>query len=316
MELIENYQPEYVKRFKENNNKCLCQTCQKEGNGFPFVTLRWKNQQRESLSLSCQTAASEILLNPRAFVLNMSSIAVDSKDLSELEHDVEMLHQIFINHIIDNATDYRESLYAISILLNKVQRCKEITDFNIDQLVTLSSQISELIFSGQLKKHLSEISGFANLRLNLLLGLGDMPLEIDLPMVKKMSFMLKLTELKIFSEDRIEERLLELENVYYSCPQFFLDYDFLFKNLILYKIYNNSFCDLSVKSISFFKTLCEELFQIKMLVSIYLLDNSDMGNKEVSLIINAYYRWKKNDQSNKIKSIQSEDAILYGLAVL
>lgn len=316
MELIENYQPEYVKRFKENNDKCLCQTCQKEGNGFPFVTLRWKNQQRESLSLSCQTAAKEILLNPQAFVLHMSSIAVDSKVLSELEHDIEMLHQMIINHVIDNRTNYKESLYAISILLNKMQRGMVAGALNTDELVALSTQLSDLISSGELDKHFSEIPKLPNICQSLLIGVGDIKLELDLPLVRKMSFMLKLSELKILSEERLAERLIELEGVLVSQQQFLSNVDFIFKNFILYKIYHNTFFEMGEGAISGFKGLCDELFEIKILLSLYLLDTPDMALEEFSIIISSYYKWKKDNSSKRVNSVKNEDAILYGLAVL
>lgn len=316
MELIDNYQPEYVKRFKENNKKCQCQNCLKEGEGYPYVTLTWKNQQRESLSLSCQTAAKEILLNPQAFILHVSSTTMDSIGHDEMTTDVEMLHQMIINHVIDSRTNYKESLYALSILLNKMQRGMVAGALNIDELVVLSSQLSDLISSGDLKKHFSEIPKLQNICQGLLVNIGDIKLELDLPMARKMSFMLKLSELKILSEERLAERLVELESVFSSQNQALSNVDFIFKNFILYKVYHNAFFEMGEGAISGFKELCDELFEIKTLISLYLLDTPDMALEEFSMIISSYYKWKKDNASKRVNLVKNEDTILYGLAVL
>lgn len=315
MEFIESYQPEYVRKFKDNN-KCGCQSCLKEGGDFPFVTLSWKNQQRESLSLACQTAAKEILLNPQAFILHTSSTTTDGIEYDEMNSDVEMLHQLMINHVIDGRTNYKESLYAISILLNKMQRSMAAGDLKIDELIVLSSQLSDLISAGDLKKYLAEVPKLQNISKNLLMGVGDIKLELDLPMVRKMSFMLKLSELKILSEARLAERLIELEGVLSSQQQFLSDVDFIFKNFMIYKIYHNAFFEMGSGAISGFKALCDELFEIKILLSLYLLDTPNMALEEFSMIISGYYKWKKDSFTKNLNSVTNEDAILYGLAVL
>ncbi|MFZ3391266.1 hypothetical protein [Buttiauxella gaviniae] len=314
MELIENYQPEYVKSFKENNNKCLCQACKKEGNGFPFVTLRWKNQQRESLSLSCQAAAKEILLNPKAFILHTTVVEVVNNFNDQISNEVEMLNQIFINNVIDESLSYRESLYSMSLLLNKIQRRDNLNHFDVQELISTSEELAGLISAGEFKKHFKDLPDIPEFRQRLLVAMGNIRLDIDLPSVQKMSFMLKLSELNILSRERITERLIELEEVAKNNIDLFDNVDYIFKNIVIYKIYHHNFPDLGQQSITAFQHLCEELFEIKMLLLIYLSDNTELDFDVLSRFISSYYRW--SEQSAKPVPINDEDELLYGLAVL
>lgn len=316
MELIENYQPEYVKRFKENNEKCLCQTCQKEGNGFPFVTLRWKNQQRESLSLSCQTAAKEILLNPQAFVLHMTSIEQDNNESEKMIDEVEVLNQIFINHVIDENLSYRESLFSLSIVLNKLQRFQYSSDFAVNEINKISIQISELISMGQFKKHFMEIPKVPELRVELLINMGDMRLDLPLPPVQKMSLMLKLSELKILSKERISGKLTDLESVIIEKSMLFEGVDYVFKNYIIYRIFHHAFSDLEDKSVTAFKDICEEIFEIKMLASMYYSINHTFTPDDLVMLISSHSLWREQKLQKNPTPVRNVNTLLHGLAVL
>lgn len=67
MELTEHYQPEFVSRFDARETACECPACRNGGEGWPHISVKMKNQQRESLDIVCETAAKEMLFNPDAF---------------------------------------------------------------------------------------------------------------------------------------------------------------------------------------------------------------------------------------------------------
>lgn len=315
MELIENYQPEYVKRFKENNDKCLCQTCQKEGNGFPFVTLRWKNQQRESLSLSCQTAAREILLNPQAFVLHESKVASESSFL--LNPSLEVINQLCINFAIYPGISLEQKIYLIGVLLSKVHSENNEVVSDVDMLDDLFRNLLLLADNNKIQQQMNQLPEIIQIRLTALKEIGKIKLNINFPLEHQMAFMLRLSELTILNDERLAERLEHIQVAWRQGEEFFNLHQEILTNLLIYIIYNNTFPDSDESYGASFFQLTEHIFRLKTIISIYCQEVAGFDREQIVTLISAYFEWHEKVKNMKaITSQDSENLLLSGFALL
>ncbi|OAT16721.1 lysine-N-methylase [Buttiauxella noackiae ATCC 51607] len=315
MELIDNYQPEYVKRFKENNKKCQCQNCLKEGEGYPYVTLTWKNQQRESLSLSCQTAAKEILLNPQAFILHESKIASESSLL--FNPSLEVINQLCINFATHPAISLEQKIYLIGVLLSKVHSDNNEVVSDISMLDDLFRNLLSLADNNQLQKQMNQLPEIIQIRLTALKEIGKIKLNINRPLEHKMAFILKLSELTILNDERLAERLQQIQFGWQQGEGFFNRHQEILTNLLVYIIYNNTFPDTNENYGTSFFQLSEHIFRLKMIISIYCQEIAGYDREQIVTLISAYFEWDDKVKNMKVNTKQdSERFLLSGFALL
>ncbi len=146
MELTEHYQPEFVSRFDARETACECPACRNGGEGWPHISVKMKNQQRESLDIVCETAAKEMLFNPDAFILHTTQRAAQGEEM--LSPWSETLNQQCVNLAIHPALALEVSLYSIGVLLSKAQQYRDNGECDPALLVNMGEQLAALAEQG------------------------------------------------------------------------------------------------------------------------------------------------------------------------
>ncbi|RPH29460.1 hypothetical protein EHN07_05855 [Buttiauxella warmboldiae] len=315
MELIDNYQPEYVKRFNADHEKCRCQACKSGKENFPIVNLRWKNQHRQSLSISCLKAAKEILLNPQSFILHESKISSESSLL--LNTSLEMINQLCINFAIYPGISLEHKIYLIGVLLSKVHKDNSKITSDISMLDELSRNLYSLADNNQIQQQMNQLPEIIQIRLQALKEIGKIKLDINLPFEHKMAFMLKLSELTILNDERLTERLHQIQVAWEHGDEFFKSNQEIFNNLLIYMIYNTTFPDSNESYGASFFYLAEHIFRLKMIIAIYCEEIACFEKEQVVALISAYFEWNERVKTIEVNINQdSENLLLSGFALL
>ena len=312
MELIEHYQPEYVVRFAERIRPCECPACQGRTDEWPVTHVKLKNQQRDSLDAGCETAAREILLNPQAFVLHTSTTRPQSEQgLSAWD---ETLNQQCINLAVHPALTLESSLYAIGVLLSKAQRYLDSDQCEPHQLLEMGEQLSALAERGILDEQLRLLPPIEVNRVEALEQMGAMRLTLNLPVMQKMSMMLKLSELAVMQPARLQDRLRELE-AGAARNALLNEQPHILRNALIYKLYGECLPGPDADNYGdVLMSLTRMMFQLKMLCAMWLEDNAQLTHNDVVALFSAWFNWQSG---NVWKGANSADyTLLCGLSLI
>jgi len=313
-ELIEHYQPEYVKRFAERETACDCLACRDAQPGWPRVSLRLKNQQRESLDMACETAAREIVLNPEAFILYTSQGEVQGDDM--LSSWLETLNQQCINLAIHPALQQEERLYAMGVLLSKAQQYRDNGESDPALLVSMGEQLGSLAEQGVLAQQLTMLPEIIDNPLAALKEMGAIRLNLNLPMAEKMAMSLKLSELAIMSPSRLLEHLHALK-ARWQAIALFHEQPSILNNALIYPLYHTIFpgvdCDNYGEA---FLNLARQFFQLKMLCALYCSDTAQLSAEEAAMLISALAGWQQKNPSPANVGNTADYSLLCGLSLL
>lgn len=312
--LIEKYTPEFVARFAVRTEACDCPACRQNSADGPRVTLRWHNQERDSLMLTCATACRELLFNPQAFLLHESA-TVPVADAS-LSPWLQQLNQQCINLAIHPALTLEESLYAIGVLLSKAQQWQERGETDPERLLPLGEQLTALAEQGTLRQQMALLPRINEKRTAVLKAMGAMRLNPDLPLTQKMPLMLKLSELAIMPPERLSERLLELEN-HWQQRALFEQQPHVLRNLLLYWLYHSVFPGEGVTHFgAAFLTLSQSLLRLKMLCALWLSSSPELTEDDIVTLCSAYFQWRQSAPLVAEESQSADCSLLTGLALL
>jgi len=308
MELIENYRPEYVVRFDAMPAPCCCPSCRaSEQDDWPRVSIKLKNQQRQSLNAGCETAATEILLNPQAFILHTTQ--TPCQDRRELTQWDENLNQQCINLAVHPALALETSLYAIGVLLSKAQHHQSNGQHDVQLLDTMGEQLSQLADNGILEQQHGMLPSIESNRIDALAQMGALRLNLNLPVAQKMSMMLKLSELAVMSPSALQQRLRTLETLAAS-NTFFSEHPHILRNLLIYRLYGEVFpCGCGQHYGHAFLLLTRQIFELKMLCALWLEDHNRLMPRDLVILASAWFSW----QQHKTPEADSEDSADYML---
>jgi lysine-N-methylase len=312
MELIDHYQPEYVTRFAAD--ACTCPACQTAPAGWPRVSIALKNQQRESLSLACESAAKAILLNPDAFMLSTSQGEAHGEQT--LSAWSEMLNQQCINLAVHPALPLEVSLYAIGVLLSKAQQYRDSGETSPTLLASMGDQLAQLAEQGVLEQQFGTLPSIPQNCLAALKAMGSLRLNLNLPMVEKMGVMLKLSELAIMQPARLEERLNELEFAEHRLT-LFSEQPHILRNLLIYKLYHDVFPGIDcINYGEAFLALTTAFFRVRTLCTIAADDDGSLTESLATIVISALSAWEQAHPVTAEQGTTSDYSLLCGLSLL
>lgn len=288
MELIEQYQPEYVIRFNARDAACECPACQDAAGDWPKTRLTVGNQQRESLNAACESAAREILLNPEAFMLHTGEAEADGI----AEHSLwdEALNQQCINMAVHPGLTLESRLYAIGVLLSKAQRYRDENQCDPQDLIAMGEQLAQLAEAGILNEQLSLLPPIEVNRVEALGEMGAMRLNLNVPGMQKMKMMLKLSEFSVIEPSRMQERLRELELTAIPLLQ---EQPHILHNLLLYRLYDGYLPGVNSSNYGVaLLALTRQFFQLRMLCALWIEDNVTLSEDDFIVLFCAWYHWQ------------------------
>lgn len=312
MELIEQYQPEFLLRFDARETRCDCPRCKDADKAWPHSYVKLKNQQRDSLDIRCETAAAEMLLNPDAFVLHEGRIAADAEEI--LSDWSETLNQQCINLAIHPTLSLEVSLYAIGVLLSKAQQYRDKGESSPALLEDMSKQLSLLAEQDILAQQFAMLPPIKENRVAALKELGAMRLDLNLPMVEKIGLALKLSELSVMQPARLLDRLHELESAW-SEVALFRDNPYIMRNFLLYSLYNDVFPGVDCASYGeAFLNLARQIFLFKMLCACRA-EQKPLEKEDIAPLVSALRDWQP-ENAEAVTGNTPDYSLLYGLSLL
>lgn len=313
MELIEHYQPEFVARFDARETSCTCPACQNAEQAWPHVSVKLKNQQRETLDIGCETAAKEMLFNPEAFVLHTAKAAPQSEAL--LSAWSEALNQQCINLAVHPAMTLEESLYAIGILLSKAQQHLDNGESDPALLADMGAQLATLAEQGVLAQQFAMLPPIVENRAAELKEMGAMRLNLNLPMVEKMGMSLKLSELAIMQPARLAERQQALDAAWPTIA-LFEEQPHMLRNILIYQLYSDIFPGVDCTNYGeALLGLARQFFHLKTLCAIRA-EQKELTQDDVALLVSALRGWQQQHPSVGEPGSTSDFSLLCGLSLL
>lgn len=314
METIERYQPEFVARHEALAGTCQCPACQKAEGDWPRASLYFHNQQRDSLNPACEAVARELLLNPQAFILHISQ--GDTRGELELTPWAEALNQQCINLAIHPALSLEGSIYAIGVLLSKAQQYHDEGKSEPELLISMGEQLAVLAEQGVLEEQLELLPAIEENRRKALKEMGNMRLNLNLPMAEKMAMMLKLSELSIMPPNRLSERLSELQQSI-STSTVFTEQPQILRNILIYRLYSEVFPGPGCQNFgAALLELTRQFFQLKMLSAIWLTDHKTLTDEQLVTLFSAWFNWQSNKSETEASADSSDFSLLSGLSLL
>lgn len=313
MELIEHYQPEFVSRFDARETPCTCPACQNAEATWPHVSVKLKNQQRETLDIGCETAAKEMLFNPEAFVLHTAQAAPQGEEA--LSAWSEALNQQCINLAVHPALTLEVSLYAIGILLSKAQQYLDNGESDPALLAAMGEQLATLAEQGVLAQQFAMLPPIAENRAAELKEMGAMRLNLNLPMVEKMGVSLKLSELAIMQPARLAERQQVLDAAWPTIA-LFNDQPHTLRNILIYQLYSDIFPGVGCTNYGeALLGLARQFFHIKMLCAIRA-EQKELTQDDVAMLVSALRGWQQKNPSVGESGSTADFSLLCGLSLL
>ncbi|WP_288789420.1 hypothetical protein [uncultured Enterobacter sp.] len=312
MELIEQYQPEFVLRFDARETRCDCPTCKDADDAWPHSSVKFKNQQRDSLDIRCEMAAHEMLLSPDAFVLHEAKIAASAEEA--LSGWSETLNQQCINLAIHPALSLEVSLYGIGVLLSKAQHYRDNGELSPALLEEMGAQLSLLAEQGVLTQQFTMLPPINEHRIATLKEMGTMRLDLNLPMVDKIGVALKLSELSVMQPTRLTDRLHELEAAWGEAT-ILHDNPYIMRNLIIYSLYHDVFPGVDCASYGqAFLDLARQVFQFKMLCA-FRAEQKALAQEDIAPLVSALRDWHLKNAAGETQNTP-DYSLLYGLSLL
>lgn len=313
MELIEHYQPEFVSRFDARETPCICPACQNAEATWPHVSVKLKNQQRETLDIGCETAAKEMLFNPEAFVLHTAQAAPQGEEA--LSAWSEALNQQCINLAVHPALTLEVSLYAIGVLLSKAQQHLDNGESDPALLAEMGAQLATLAEQGVLAQQFAMLPPIAENRAAELKAMGAMRLNLNLPMVEKMGMSLKLSELAIMQPARLAERQQALGAAWPTIA-LFDEQPHTLRNILIYQLYSDIFPGVGCTNYGeALLGLARQFFHIKMLCAIRA-EQKELTQDDVAMLVSALRGWQQQNPFVAEEGNTSDYSLLCGLSLL
>ncbi|MGL4726360.1 MAG: hypothetical protein ACRCWW_17945 [Scandinavium sp.] len=311
---MEHYQPEFVLRFLAENADCTCPACQSAAEGSPLIQVKFNNQQRDSLDLRCESAARQVLLNPKAFVLH----AEENDEQADAPADLwlETLNQQCLNLAMHPALTVETALYAIGILLSKAKQYQQTQQDDSSLLVMMAEQIGHLGEEGVLAEQYAQLPQIGSVETEALKTLGTHRISFNLPMMEKMAVSLKVGELVVMNDAQLADRVTALNAVWAQASS---DNALVWmaRNVLIYQLYHDIFpgSDSATYGTKMLQ-LATQFFQLKMLLAIWVETGNALTEESVVSLFSSWKQLPATTSSPLALKSDDDTALLHALSLI
>ncbi|MBY4838438.1 hypothetical protein [Pantoea sp. DY-5] len=299
MNTANSYTPEYVTRLQAQPWQCRCAGCNGEK---PLLQLRWREEQRASAELSCDSAASTILFDDDAFALQHSSAA--ALDAPALCSRLQMLNQQAIFLLSNEEAPLAEKLYAVGVLLSKCQQLQQAED-----ILQVGEELLTLMNSGLLAEAFLALPAIDAYPLAALRQLAQVEIDANLDPLTGMTLVMKLNELAMLSDAQLLPLLAELrEDV--QLQSFMQQKTTMWRNYLLWHAYHGVFPGTSdAQWETAFLQLCQRVFGMQVIFGLLLAEQCELDNAALAALFAAWER-------QTLPVLSEDNALLIGLSLL
>ncbi len=299
MNTINCYTPEYVNRIQAQPWQCQCAGCNGDK---PLLQLRWREEQRTSAELRCDSAASAILFDADAFTLQHTLAA--TADAPALCARVQELNQQAIFLLGNEDAPIAEKLYAVGVLLSKCQQLQ--TEEEIQQV---GEELLMLMNSGLLAEALQALPAIAAYPLAALRQLAQVELDANLDPLTGMTLVMKLNELGTLSDAQLLPLLSELR-ADVQVQAFMQTKSIMWRNYLLWNAYHGMFPGVSdAQWENSFQQLCQRVFGMQVIIGLLLTEQCELDEETLAALFAAWER-------QPLPALQLDNALLIGLSLL
>lgn len=311
---MEHYQPEFVLRYLAENTDCACPACQMAEGESPIVQVKFNNQQRDSLDLRCESAARQMLLNPKAFVLH----AGENAETADAQPDpwLETLNQQCLNLAMHPALTVETALYAIGILLSKAKQYQQTQQDDLSLLVMMAQQIGHLGEEGVLAEQYAQLPQIGSVETEALKALGAQRISFNLPMMEKMAVSLKVGELVVMNDAQLADRVTAL-NAFWTQAASDNALAWIARNVLMYQLYHDIFPgnDSALYGTKMLQ-LATQFFQLKMLLAIWLETGNALTEESVVSLFSSWKQLPATASSPLALKSDDDTALLHALSLI
>lgn len=293
-----HYIPEFVTRLQAQAWQCDCSGCKGE---IPLLTLTWREEQRASAALGCDSVAAAVLGDSAAFALqHHASAALSAPALCPR---LQMLNQQTI-FLLAHDAPLGEKLYAAGVLLSK---CLQLPD--PEAIQQTGEELLALMNSGLLAEAFATLPAIDAWPLAALRQLGTLPLDARLDALTGMTLMMKLNELASLSDAQVLALLSELQGDT-QVQAFMQQHADVWRNYLLWHAYHNVFPGENEAAWEqAFLHLCQRVFILQVIVGMLVMDQCELDASTLAALFAASER-------QPLPALSEENALLIGLSLL
>jgi lysine-N-methylase len=299
MNTANSYTPEYVTRIQAQSWQCQCAGCNGDK---PLRHLRWREEQRSSAELSCDSAASAILFDVDAFALQHSlAAALEAPALCARQ---QMLNQQAIFMLGNTDSPLAEKLYATGVLVSKCQILQE-----PEEIQQVGEELLMLMNSGLLSEAFAALPVIDVYPLAALRQLAQVELDANLDPLTGMTLVMKLNELSMLSDAQLIQLLSELRGDA-QVHAFMQQKTNVWRNYLLWNAYHDVFPGApDTQWETAFLLLCQRVFGMQIIISLLLTEQCELDDAALAALFAAWER-------QSLPALSQDNALLIGLSLL
>lgn len=311
---MEHYQPEFVTRYLAENSNCDCTECQTAESHWPLKSIKFNQQQRDFLDVSCESAAKQMLLNPEAFVLH----AGENNEAGDAQPDLwlEMLNQQCLNLAMHPALTVETALFAMGVLLDKAQQYQDAQQNDPELLVAMTEKLGAWAEQGVLVEQYVQLPKNATTQTMALKSLSSQRMNFNLPAMDKMTLALKIGELNVMNEAQLLDRLNTLQQ-HWDALKSTNNMAVIARNSLMYKLYSDVFPGAGDAHYGeTFMRLTQHFFQLKMLLAIWVETGNELTDDLLVSMYSSLYLVQKDNVIPEANANDGETTLLYALSLI
>jgi lysine-N-methylase len=311
---MEHYQPEFVIRYLAENTACRCSACQSAGSPSPLISIKFNQQQRDSLDVRCESATRQMLLNPGAFILHVA----ENDETTDVQPDLwlENLNQQCLNLAMHPALTLETALYAIGILLSKAQQYQDIQQNDPALLTEMAAQLGSLAEQGILAEQYLQLPQVAATQAKALKSLSAQRINFNLPMMEKMAVSLKVGELMVMNETQLIDRVRALQ-AHSDALKTTRNMPSIMRNSLMYKLYHDVFPGHSdVRYGEKMLRLALQYFHLKMILAIWIETGSELTDDVLISMFCSWHHTLDKDLPSDISGNDAEASLLHAFSLI
>jgi lysine-N-methylase len=311
---MEHYQPEFVIRYLAENTACDCPHCLSSEDASTLTSIKFNNQQRDSLNVSCESAARQMLLNPEAFVLH----ATEKDETADAQPDLwlENLNQQCLNLAMHPALTLETALYAIGVLLSKAQQYQDSQQTDPALLTEIAAELGSLAEQGILAEQYLQLPQLAVTQAKALKSLGAQRISFNLPMMEKMAVSLKVGELMVMNEAQLIDRVSTLQT-HWNASKSTGNRALITRNLLMYRLYNDVFPGpMDAGYGEKFLRLSLQFFHLKMMLAMWVETGNELTDDVLVSMFSSWYQTPDKALTTDITGDDAEASLLHAFSLV
>ncbi len=304
MTLIDIYLPAYVRRVSGPLH-----------HANQPVSIRWQHETRYSLPLTDTENCAAVLMDPCAFTLSHSQEAPQG-NAPILPKQRQWLNQAALDCVTLPGLSEELQLYALGVVLAGYQRLAEKGPVSQHQVTNLVAEVARHGRQGTLYAMFNQLPPLPASQHDALMQLGELDLAPQLlPNYPALSMMaLQLNILGIQDDNALALLNQQLSARWYSAEglQTF-SHPWALKHYLLWRLYHDTLPDVDNLCESFL-TLCRDYFQLRSLLSLWLLGDMPLDQVVICHLISQFEIWR-SQAARPLPPLQG-DALLSAFALL